>query len=118
MDDDSANSALTPAIPGNVWQKGMASPNPSGRPALAPEVKEMLKARTIDAVTALVEIMTSPDAKPADRIRAAEAFLDRALGKAPQSVSLSGPDGQPVQLDLRGALLAAVGKLSTPPDEQ
>lgn len=93
---------------------GGASLNPGGRPALSPEVKEMLRARTVDAVTTLVGIMTDTKAKAADRIRAAEAFLDRALGRPQQAVALTGEDGAPIAIDMRAGLLAAVTKLVEP----
>lgn len=109
-------ASATPAVLVVRDEKGRLLPgstaNPGGRKALSPEVRALLQAHTEDAVRALVSIMTNVELKPADRIRAAEAFLDRALGRAPQAVTVTGQDGNPIQLDVRAGLMALMGKLA------
>ena len=61
------------------WQKGQSG-NPSGRAKMAPEVLEMARAATPQAIDALVELVQhgEPDQT---RLNAIVALLDRAWGK-------------------------------------
>ena len=49
-------------------------------------VDVLLQSTTVDSVVRLIEERDNPKAKPAERINAANALLDRALGKAVQRV--------------------------------
>ncbi len=80
---------------GNRTKTGQFMPgvsgNPKGRPKDTPEQKE-LKARckelSNDAVEVLASILKDKGAKESDRIRAAEAILNRGYGMPKQSVDL------------------------------
>jgi|RhiMetdeSRZDD1v2_1073273.scaffolds.fasta_scaffold624729_1 hypothetical protein len=66
------------------WTKGMASPNPLGRPKMpktAKEVKELAKEHTPLALKTLAAVCGNPKAPPAARVAASEALLSRAWGK-------------------------------------
>lgn len=65
--------------------KAGTSGNPGGRPKLAPDVKDALKAATPRAAERLVELMESPDENVA--LKAAATVLDRVHGKPTQPVS-------------------------------
>src|SRR5215204_950433 len=73
---------LRPAQPGEVR-------NPGGRPKLPAEVREAAMARTVRAIEILGDIMENESAPEAARIAAADKILDRALGKAPQSLDVN-----------------------------
>ena len=63
--------------------------NPTGRPKLPAEVREAAMARTVRAIEILGDIMENESAPEAARIAAADKILDRALGKAPQSLDVN-----------------------------
>src|SRR5215207_2178013 len=63
--------------------------NPTGRPKLPAEVREAAMARTVRAIEILGDIMVNESAPEAARIAAADKILDRALGKAPQSLDVN-----------------------------
>lgn len=66
------------------WKPG-ESGNPSGRPKIDPDLVAACRALTLNAVEVLKAVMTDDHATPSSRVSAAEAILDRAWGKAPQS---------------------------------
>src|SRR5262245_44110897 len=65
------------------WQKGVSG-NPTGRPKLPAEMKEMFQAKAPEAFEVLSRHLQSPDAKVA--IAAATQILDRAYGRPVQSI--------------------------------
>lgn len=69
-----------------------ASGNPGGRPKeISARVRELIRERTgdlEDVVTFLISVMTDPTARSADRIAAATALLDRAIGKPVAEIQL------------------------------
>ena len=77
----------TKKVPGKPFLPGQSG-NPSGRPKIPEEVKEAFRAASGDACRVLCEIVNDFSAKDADRIRAAEAILDRAWGKPVQAVDV------------------------------
>ena len=83
--------------------KGVSG-NPGGRPAQAAEIVEAARARSLDAIATLDEIMRT-SADDSARIAAARALLDRGYGKPAQSIDLSADvtarPGQPLPMDLR-----------------
>lgn len=72
------------------FPKGQSG-NPSGRPKMPPEIREMLTAKAKDAVDVFVRYLSDDDARVA--LKAAELLLDRAYGK-PQQTS------EPISFDL------------------
>jgi hypothetical protein len=72
------------------FQKGVISnPNPGGRLKLPAGMRELAKAKTIDAINTLGEIMNDKTAPPSARVTAANSLLDRAWGKPEQSTNIT-----------------------------
>lgn len=75
-----------------AWQKGGASPNPSGRPkgagALAEAARELAGGDGRVMLEVLAEIALDTAAKHSDRITAADTILSRGWGKALQPAEL------------------------------
>ena len=65
------------------------SGNPSGRPKVPEEVKELARAHTVEAIRTLAEVMGDPSAPHAARLNAAEKLLDRAWGKSESTVNVN-----------------------------
>jgi hypothetical protein len=66
------------------WTKGMASPNPKGRPKQPKTVKEvraLAREYTVQMVEVLSKVALNPKSPPAARQAAASSLLDRAWGK-------------------------------------
>ena len=85
--EEKKNSAKSPA---NRDKTGRFSPgnraNPSGRPKIPKDVKEMLKAATADAARLLIDTMNNQEADLKLRVDCAERVLDRVYGKASQPI--------------------------------
>lgn len=62
------------------------SGNPGGRPKANPEIRELARAHTPQAVKVLVEVMSNKKAPAAARTMAANAIIDRAHGKPTQHI--------------------------------
>ena len=73
------------------WQKG-SSGNPGGRPAIAAEIRDALRAHTVDAVNALVQILGDAMAPAAARVAAARGILDHSIGRPFQAVAIANDD--------------------------
>jgi len=85
-----------------------------GRTADGERVRKLCRAKTEEAVRALVEAL---EAKTEDgaanhevRIKAANALLDRGYGKPAQAVT--GEDGGPIKVDSSAGLLEALKRLA------
>ena len=72
------------------FQKGRSG-NPHGRPKVEGEVRELAQRYGRAAIERLVELMNSENERVA--VVAAQAVLDRAYGKPPQSLQLDGEIG-------------------------
>ena len=57
------------------------SGNPSGRPKIAAEVRALAQEHSAEAIELLVEIMRNKNAAVTSRTAAANAILDRAIGR-------------------------------------
>lgn len=68
------------------FQPGQSG-NPSGRPAMPPDVKAVLEGGSLAAVQAQVALLSSPDQRLV--FLASQAILDRLYGKASQQVDKS-----------------------------
>lgn len=64
------------------------SGNPSGRPKEDPELKELARTHTVEAVERLVYWMRSSEPKAS--VTASLSILERGHGKAPQEMQHSG----------------------------
>jgi len=67
------------------WKAG-ESGNPSGRPKLVTEVRDMAREHTPAAINRLVELIDSETGTTA--VAACKELLDRAWGRAPQSIDI------------------------------
>jgi hypothetical protein len=68
------------------WHKGMASPNPKGRPPMVRsvrDVRDLARTHTTAAIETLAKVMQNPKSPPACRVAASEALLGRAWGRVP-----------------------------------
>lgn len=72
------------------WKPGQSG-NPNGRPKLDAKVKELARTHAAKAFQKIVELMDSP--QPTVALAAAQEILNRAYGKAPQSLEVSGGVG-------------------------
>ena len=87
---------------GKPFVKGQSG-NPSGRPKGNPEVKEILKAASVDAAKRLVELSQSNNEKIA--LPATVEILNRTEGKPRESVSMNVNGGLDVRAQIRSVLM-------------
>ncbi len=71
------------------WKKG-ESGNPSGRPAIKREVRELAKAMCPEAMQTLGQIMRDKKQPGSARVAACKEVFDRAMGRAEQHHKVSG----------------------------
>jgi hypothetical protein len=100
------------------FQKG-TSGNPGGRPKTSPEVVELARKHSPEAIAKLVEIMRSETAPIAEQRACALALLDRGYGRPTQSfdgaVTHQGIDPNTVSDAELVAFLARSGSLQAAP---
>ena len=63
------------------------SGNPGGRPKAERNVRELAQQHTAEAVEALVDVVRT--GKPAERVQAATALLDRGWGRPSASIEMT-----------------------------
>ncbi|NDB69658.1 MAG: HEAT repeat domain-containing protein [Methylocystaceae bacterium] len=62
------------------------SGNPTGRPKIIGELKELAAQHTPQAIQTLADIMNDAEAPPAARVAASTALLDRVYGRPSQNI--------------------------------
>ena len=72
-----------------AWQKGMASPNAGGRPAVIRDLREAAQGYSAEALETLASVMRDQASPPAAKVAAARELLDRGFGKAVQAVDVN-----------------------------
>jgi hypothetical protein len=82
---------------GKPFPKGKSG-NPGGRPTMDPELAAMLDEGLPEAFSTLMTVMKNPKAAANARVRAAEVWIERRLGKPTQAVEHSGPGGGPIAM--------------------
>ena len=94
-------------MPENRSKNGQFLPgnnaNPGGRPKGNPEVKEILKAASVDAAKRLVELSMSDNEKIA--LPATIEILNRTEGKPRECVSMNVNGGLDVRAQIRSVLM-------------
>lgn len=88
-----------------TWKKG-ESGNPSGRPKVVKEVRDLARKHGSDAIDRLVELMRDTDKRVA--VQACVALLDRGYGRPPQSLDMT----------VEQAVISAVPLENTPEDTE
>jgi Family of unknown function (DUF5681) len=72
------------------------SGNPNGRPKIPPEVIELARLHTKEAIQTFVDVMQN-GSDDRSRVDAADRLLNRAWGKPTEKVEISGDDGGPIE---------------------
>jgi hypothetical protein len=82
--ENSANNSAD-RLSAYSFQKGQSG-NPGGRKPIPPEVKELARAYSEEAIKTLATVMNDKKAPASARVMAANAIIDRAYGKPTQHI--------------------------------
>lgn len=88
-----------PRGPGKQFAPGNRV-NPGGRPKIPEDVKLLFREASPRAIKELLSIFDDEQSRPGDKIRAAEAILNRAWGTPVQSVELANKAGEELKLKI------------------
>jgi hypothetical protein len=84
---------------GKPFEKGVSG-NPGGRKPIPPEIKEMARAASVEAIERAIYWMRSEDS--AASLKAIQLITERAYGKPAQPINGDGNGGQiPVGIEVR-----------------
>jgi hypothetical protein len=97
---------------GAPFKKG-ASGNPSGRPKIVGEIKELARAKAAEAFKTVCELLNDVD--PRIRMVAAQEILNRAYGKPTQTVDVTHKSEPADYSDAELLAIARGGKASDEP---
>jgi len=89
--------------PANGFKKGKSG-NPSGRPKLPEEFKQLAKDNSTVALQKVIDILKNPNSEPKDVIKASEVVMDRAWGKANQSLDIDAKNDTTLRIILENEL--------------
>jgi hypothetical protein len=98
------------------FKKGQSG-NPGGRKPIPPEIKEMARALTEDALKALGSIVKDKKAPHTARVSAAVALLDRGYGKPTQHIEAHVDLIDRLSLTEQEALASALATLAGEPGD-
>lgn len=93
------------------FQKGQSG-NPGGRKKANPELRELARSFTAEAIGAAVKILRKPKATDQAKLKAVEILLERGHGKPTQHIEADVNLFDNLTLDQRRALDAALVALS------
>jgi hypothetical protein len=82
---------------GRPIQKGQVL-NPTGRPKIPQELRDMAKAACPEAILIAVRIMKDEEEATRDRLKAVEIVLNRGYGTPMQSVELSNSSNEQLKI--------------------
>lgn len=110
---DAQNSAAAaPKKPrGRPFKKGQSG-NPGGRKPVPKDIKDAFRNLTPKAIKTLEEAL---DEGGAVAVRAAETIIERAWGRAPQSLEVSSPDGSMTPQTVTAAVVVLPAELPVAP---
>ena len=92
------------------------SGNPSGRPKENPEVKEILRAHSVDAANKLIMLMEC--GVPKIEFAAAEAILNRTHGKPCESIKMNVSGDLDMRAQIRSVLLERLEMCAQPHEDE
>jgi len=97
-----AKKGMREDLMARAWKPGQSG-NPSGRPKMPVELKEMLKRIAPEMFQVVIDIAKDPKSKPSDRIKASEILIERVYGKAAQPIC-GDEEGSAIVVKLQGDL--------------
>lgn len=84
--------------PGKLFEKGKSG-NPGGRPKLPPEIRELARGASVEAMERAIGFVRDKKADPKIVLSAIQIVLDRAYGKPSQPIDGDG-EGGPVNMSV------------------
>lgn len=98
------------------FKKGQSG-NPGGRKPIPPEVKELARAESVNAIRALARVMNAKTAPHAAIVAAANSLLDRGYGKPTQHIEAHVDLIDRLSLTEQEALASALAALAGEPGD-